>query len=208
VQIPGEAIKWIGSRSTPEKLADGSITWYGFSIDITERKEADKALRAERDFAESIVNTAQAIILVLDVEGRILSFNPFLSEISGYSLAEVKGKDWFTTFLPVEEQTKIQTLVKSALGDSPTRGNVNAIVTKDGRELQIEWYDKTLKDVDGNVMGLLVIGHNITERKQAEKKIENLLQEKEILLKEVHHRIKNNMNVIGKVNRNSQSVGK
>jgi len=44
VQIPGKAIQWIYSKSNPEKLPDGSITWYGFNADITERKQTEEAL--------------------------------------------------------------------------------------------------------------------------------------------------------------------
>jgi len=58
---------------------------------------------------------------------------------------------------------------QKAVTDIQTRGNVNPIVTKDGCKHEIEWYDKTLKDADGNVLGLLAIGHDITERKQAEQ---------------------------------------
>ncbi|MFA7419141.1 MAG: PAS domain S-box protein [Melioribacteraceae bacterium] len=42
VQIPGKEVQWIFSRSSPEKLPDGSITWYGFNADITERKLAEE----------------------------------------------------------------------------------------------------------------------------------------------------------------------
>lgn len=45
VQIPGKPVQWIFSRSTPEKLPDGSITWYGFNADITYRKEAEEAIQ-------------------------------------------------------------------------------------------------------------------------------------------------------------------
>ena len=45
VQIPGKAIQWIYSKSTPEKLADGSITWYGFNTDITAHKQAEEQIR-------------------------------------------------------------------------------------------------------------------------------------------------------------------
>ncbi|MFC2101710.1 PAS domain-containing protein [Bacteroidota bacterium] len=45
VQIPGKKVQWIYSRSSPEKLADGSITWYGFNADITEIKEASEELK-------------------------------------------------------------------------------------------------------------------------------------------------------------------
>jgi PAS domain S-box-containing protein len=45
VQIPGRPIQWVYSRSTPERLADGSITWYGFNTNITERKQAEEEIR-------------------------------------------------------------------------------------------------------------------------------------------------------------------
>ncbi|MFZ1729104.1 MAG: PAS domain S-box protein [Bacteroidota bacterium] len=52
VQIPGKEIQWIYSRSTPEKLPDGSVTWYGFNADITDRKEAEKKLQEQnREYA-------------------------------------------------------------------------------------------------------------------------------------------------------------
>ncbi len=52
VQIPGKPIQWIFSRSTPEKLADGSITWYGFNADITEMKQTEIELVRAKEKAE------------------------------------------------------------------------------------------------------------------------------------------------------------
>ena len=121
-----------------------------------------------------MLNTAQAIILVLDVEGRIVRFNPYMEEISGYSLAEVQGKDWFSTFLPASDHAKIRDVFKNAVSDIQTRGNVNSILTRDGSRRDIEWYDKTMKDGDGNVMGVLAVGLDITKRKQAEQERQRL----------------------------------
>jgi len=146
----------------------------GIAKDITERKQAEEALRKERNFAESLLNTAQAIILVLDVEGRIVRFNRYMEKISGYSLAEVQGKDWFSTFLPASDHVKIKELFKSAVADIQTRGNVNSIATRDGSKRDIEWYDKTMKDDDGNVVGVLAVGLDITKRKQAEQERQRL----------------------------------
>jgi two-component system sensor histidine kinase/response regulator len=135
-----------------------------------ERKHIEESLRRERDFAEGLVETAQAIVLVLDTQGRIVRFNPYMEEISGYQLEEVQGKDWFTTFLPKRDRRRIQELFLKAVDDTRTRGNVNAIVARDGHEREIEWYDKTLKDADGGVViGLLAIGQDVTERMRAEQ---------------------------------------
>jgi len=138
-------------------------------------------LRQERDFAESLIETAQTIVLVLDPQGCIARFNQYMERISGYRLAEVQGKDWFTTFLPEINHHQIKKIFSQALHDIPTRGNVNPIITKDGQERQIEWHSKTLKDGEGETVGVLAIGQDITERKRAEEEIVELnrsLQEK------------------------------
>ncbi len=139
-------------------------------------------LRKEKDFAESLVKTAQTIVLVLDTTGHIISINPYLEEISGYRLEEVQGKDWFSTFLPERDRNSTREIFLKAIDDIQTQGNVNPIVTKDGHERMIEWYDKTLKDEKGNVVGLLSIGQDTTERKQAE-----------IALQESHARLERNL---------------
>ena len=136
--------------------------------EIVEHEQAEEALRRERDFAESLIETAQVIVLMLDTEGRIVRFNPYMAEISGYSLQEVEDRDWVATFLPERDQIRVREVFQEAVADVQTKGEVNAIVTKDGRERKIEWYDKTLKDADGNVVGLLAIGQDITERVQVE----------------------------------------
>ncbi|MCP4538148.1 MAG: PAS domain S-box protein [Chloroflexi bacterium] len=128
-----------------------------------------KALHKEKDFAESLVETAQTIVLMLDTEGRIVSFNSYLEEISGYRLEDVQGQDWFSIFLPQRDHERTRKLFSQAVGDIQTQGNVNVIVAKDGREHKIEWYDKTLKDANGNVIGLVAVGQDITERIRAEK---------------------------------------
>ncbi len=57
------------------------------------------------------------------------------------------------------------------MNDIQTKGNVNPMLTKDGRIRQIEWYDKTLKDADGNSIGVLAAGQDITDRKETEKEL-------------------------------------
>jgi two-component system sensor kinase FixL len=156
-------------------LRDGRV-FTGIVRDITAHKEAEEALRRERDFAESLVETAQVIVLVLDTEGRIVRFNSFMEEISGYSLQEVQGKDWFTTFLPERDRERIREFFFRAVSDVPVRGNVNPILCKNGAERQIEWYSKTLRDAHGSVFGLLSVGLDITERKLAEERIRGLLR--------------------------------
>ncbi|SEH04373.1 response regulator [Candidatus Venteria ishoeyi] len=154
-------------------------------IDISERKRLEASLRTERDFAEGLINTAPTIVLVLDMQGRIIRFNPFMEKISGYSLDEVRGKDWFETFFSKHDWKHIKQVFFSATDDIKTHSN--PIVTKDGREVPIEWSEQTLKDIDGKVTGLLSIGQDISERLAAEKA---LLQAREELEQRVEQRTK------------------
>ncbi len=139
--------------------------------DITERKKTAEDLKKEKDFSEGIIDTAQAILLVLDPGGKIVKFNPYMEKVSGYKLEEVKGKDWFTTFLPKQDYNKIRKIFKRRLKATKPQINTNPIITKKGKEIQIEWADKVLKDKNGKVTGLIAIGNNVTEQQKAEKKL-------------------------------------
>jgi PAS domain S-box-containing protein len=144
--------------------------------DVTERKRAEdeivrlnERLSQESDFQERLLQTAQAIILVLDSDARIVRFNPYMEEISGYRLDEVRGAAWIETFVPEHDRERVRQVFLTAIDDYRTRGNINPIVTKDGREREIEWYDRTLRDTDGNAAGLLSVGQDVTERRRAEE---------------------------------------
>ena len=145
--------------------------------DITEMKRAEEALKQEKEFSESMFLTAPMIIMLLDTNGCIVNFNPCMEKISGYKIEEVKGKDWFDTFLSKVDGPRIKDLFKQTIDDVQTEGSVNPIITKDGREVIVEWYDQTLKDRDGQIAGLVSIGQNITKRKQAEDRTRQQLEE-------------------------------
>ena len=167
-------------RFTPEKIALLERFADQLAIGLAHRLAA-AALRSKRDFANSLVETAQVAILVLDTAGRIVHFNSFMEALSGYRLEEVKGKDWFSTFLPHRDADATRTIFRNAINDIPTRGNVNPIIAKDGRGILVEWYDRTLKDADGKIVGLLAIGSDITDRKRGENALARRTQELETL---------------------------
>ncbi|MGA1979388.1 MAG: PAS domain S-box protein [Sedimentisphaerales bacterium] len=147
----------------------GKKVLQGIFRDITDSKRAEAVIKQEKEFAESMFNTAPVIMLVLDTNTRIVNFNPCMEKISGYKVEEVKNKDWFGTFLPERDHPRAKELFKRAISGEHTRGNINPIVTKDGHEVLVEWYDEILRDKNGQTIGLIAIGQDITERKKAEQ---------------------------------------
>ncbi len=84
-QIPGRPVQWILSRSTPEKLPDGSITWYGFNANITERKKVEEELIKAKERAEESDRLKSAFLTNMSHEIRtpmngILGFAELLKE--------------------------------------------------------------------------------------------------------------------------------
>lgn len=139
--------------------------------DVTERVCVQAALRCEHEFSQSLVETAQVIVLVLDTDGRVVQFNPYFAAMTGRSLADTKGVDWFTQFLPERDQDRIRAIFERAIRGEQTRGNVNAIVTATGDERIIEWFDAPLHDSKGTLIGLLCTGRDITERTELEREV-------------------------------------
>jgi two-component system sensor kinase FixL len=133
-------------------------------------------LQRQRDFAESLIETARVIVLLLDPDGRILRFNHYMEKLSGYRLAEVQGKSWFATFIPERNRSRVQEMFVEAVHGAQAYYGVNAIVTRDRREREIEWSSTTLTDATGNLIGLLCIGQDITERQRAQTLLQNLVQ--------------------------------
>ncbi len=140
-------------------------------LDISDRLDYEAKLRQERDFAESLVETAHAVVLVLDPQGRIVRFNRFLEQLSGYRIKDVQGQDWFETFLPSRDRNRLRKVFITSMSGEGVSGFVNPIVTADGEEREISWWDRRLRDSQGRVIGILAIGHDVTDLRQAQERV-------------------------------------
>ena len=139
---------------------------------VSRQNEPDQGqdvLHQDVQFAEKLLNTAHAIVLVLDLDGKILRFNSYTEHLTGHTLEEVQGKSWFETFLPQHDRERIREIFSQAISGVRTHGNINPIVTKDGNERVIEWFDAPLTDEKSRLVGVLCIGQDITEKRQIEK---------------------------------------
>ena len=133
---------------------------------LVQRNELEEAMRRERDFAEGLIDTAQAIVIVLDPEGRILRLNRFMEELSGYTRPELQNADWFAIFPLEAERDEARARFLEAVTGGRSTANTSVIVTRDGRRILVEWHDKPLRDDHGAIIGLLALGQDVTERER------------------------------------------
>ena len=171
VKKDGTPIWCSTSISTFTHPAFGEV-WLLVSNDITQAKHVEQELQKERDFSSNLIDAAPVIILLLDNQGEIQHVNSYFEKLSGYSLDEVKGKDWVTTFLPVRDQERITGLIDNTLQKGTVTDNINPILIRSGEEREIEWQAQHLRDANGDVTGILSIGLDVTERLQHEKALQ------------------------------------
>ena len=141
-------------------------------INVIVRKEAEEALRRERDFAEGLIETAQVIVLVLNPKGQILRFNQYFESLSGYQLAEAEGKNWFETFIPERDRENLQGFFENSIRLGKISTSINPILNRSQQELQIEWRNRILKNSMGDIIGVLSTGQDITERLRSEQELQ------------------------------------
>ena len=130
-----------------------------------------EATRKERDFNESLVETASSIILLLDTEARILYFNRSTTDCLGYRLGEVAGQDWFETCVPEPERQRARRSFRQSVEDGAARQSQFSVLTREGKVLQFSWSSKPMRDADLQVAQLLYVGQDITSLLEAQQRL-------------------------------------
>ena len=192
-KVSGEAIPKLfemsiirkGGTEVPIEITSAYSTYKGeranvaFIRDITERKQAEEALRQERNKAQKYLDIAGVIIVAIDAKGVVTLINKRGCEVLGYPEKEIVDKNWFDNFIPPRIREEVKTVSRKLLtGETePAEYYENSVLTKDGEEKIIAWYNTVLKDEAGNIIGHLSSGEDITERKQAEERERRLQQE-------------------------------
>ena len=152
---------------SPMTDATGRITSVStIARDITSRKKAETSLRDERDRAQQYLDTAEVILLKLDVEGRILLVNRYACTVLGWTADELLGRDWIETCLPSRIRNALRSTFKKLVGGDLSIVE-NPVLTRSGDERLIEWRNTLLRDDAGQVIGTFSSGTDITERTQA-----------------------------------------
>lgn len=176
-------------------IRDGSgqlLGCRGIARDITSRIEMENALREREAQLRNIFQNISDAVLIMSLSGRLLDANPVACTRYGYSGEELARMD--VRDLTTDEHSH---LVADRISEVEKWGTYvfNSIhMTREGIEIPVE-INASLIEYKGE-KAVLSIVRDVTERRRYEEQLKQSLSEKEVLLKEVHHRVKNNIQII------------
>lgn len=146
-----------------------------------------KDLKKERNFASTILNTVDALIVVLDARGRIIQFNRACERLTGYLLEEVTNKYVWDLFTPKDEIKQVKTRFKRLQKGQYPVTYESFWLTKDKEPHLISWSSTVLLNNNGEVEHIINTGVDITRRRQTEQEREKLIEELEAFAYTVAH---------------------
>ncbi len=167
----GETV-WVLGQAVSEKDATGLVAGYvGTITDITDRKLAEEALQESEAEYRVLVETANCIILRWDTDGYVRFINDYGQQFFGYAPSAVVGHSLLGTIVPqtAEFEQHIHDLIEGLRLD-PNRYSFieQQNMRSDGFQVWIAWSNKPIWDDHGNLLEILSVGTDATDRKQAE----------------------------------------
>jgi PAS domain S-box-containing protein len=172
----------------------GKVLVVGIDRDITDRQKAEEALKeSEQNFVALAQNAHDGILIVQTLRSHAY-VNQRAADIAGYSVEEMLNMGAFD-FLHPDEQKKCRQWLKDRSKGAKVESQFETVVLrKDGNSVPVEVsISKTLwhgRPAD------LILARDITDRKRMEEQIKADIHEKDVLLRELHHRVKNNLQIV------------
>jgi PAS domain S-box-containing protein len=181
LDVTGVLVDWEGRPAT-----------LAFMTDITEQRRTEEALRVSEETARALLDASPDVSVLVSPEGVILGMNDAAAGRLGPELTrnEFVGRNSYE-LMPPEVAT-----LRRTMGEEIMRtGKPVYFVDQSGSRI----YDNRVHPImgeDGRVERLAVFARDVTEQNQAEQRLRDALAERDILLREIHHRVKNNLQVV------------
>jgi PAS domain S-box-containing protein len=177
----------------PIYIAEQQVAVYAIYRDISERKRAEDELKK----LAAIVQTSSELVNLATLEGKMIFLNEAGSKILGIEPDKV-GEHGILEVIPESFLPTVrQVLLPALLAGNTWEGELQYRNVRSGRLTDVHAMTFTIKDPDsGAPLYLANVSRDITEHKQAEEQIRASLKEKEVLLQEIHHRVKNNLQIV------------
>ncbi len=157
----------------------------GTSLDLTQRREAEEALRRERDRAQRYLDLVNVLIVAVDRDGRITLVNREGCELLGYPEDELVGKDFFAACQPPGTAGRARILFEEALKGRVEEFSLieGPVLTRSGRTRRVRWRNQFLRDDSGRITGVLSAGEDVTEQRETEAQLRQAEEELRLIFR-------------------------
>ncbi len=192
-----QTYRWL--RDTRRLLKDPyhqPIEVIGSVLDITARKQVEEALRYSEEQFRQLFDEAPLGMSLVDLQYRYLRTNHRFQEMLDYNEVELREIDFSSLTYPEDLEQELPYTDELQRGLIPRYQLEKRYRKRNGDLLWVNLTVTMIRNSLGQPLALLGMAEDITERRQAEEQIRTSLAEKVVMLKEIHHRVKNNLQVI------------
>lgn len=187
--------------STSEMRVRKELSFIGIVRDISERKEAENALRKSEERARMIIDTAPDAFVALDTDGKIMEWNMRAETMFGWKRLEARGKVWADLVIPEEKREAHARELKSIRETEPGKVLGQSldmyVLHRDGHEFPVEISLSFLQFMDQSIFNVFI--HDVTERKAIQTQLNHAQKMESIgqLAAGIAHEINTPMQFIG-----------
>jgi PAS domain S-box-containing protein len=174
-------------RTMPGKAGDVIV----MIEDITKQRETETELKNEKQFADTVLKSQPGLFYVIDEKRRLIRWNSNVNEFLGMTDDELNGMNFLEIFIEDERLKVLDKLQNASYSGSL---EMETVVRSRGRHFDF-YINGTLMKI-GRRRYLVGNGINITERNKIRNELQKSVDEKDVLLTEIHHRVKNNLAII------------
>ncbi len=139
--------------------------------DITERKSIEDALEKQKKFTQTIVEESPAYFVAIGADGKTIMMNQALLKALGYTKKEVAGKNYLQTFVPKADRESLSKIFEQLIKQKKSTLNENRILTKNGKEIIVEWHGRPVFKDNGELDYFFGVGININQRHKAQEEL-------------------------------------
>ena len=191
LELVSQAAKRLGEGNLDERID------YKTKDEIGDLAEAFNTMASRlqkytvsKAYLDNIIESIQEALFVADEDGILVRANTAAAKLTGYSKEEMLQKP-LTHFYNFRDMSEVYDQKKSN-----DHWFEFSLIHKNSHTIPVLFSEAELLDNNGNIVGSVAVASDITERKNAERQIRASLKEKEVMLAEIHHRVKNNLAVI------------
>jgi PAS domain S-box-containing protein len=152
------------------------------------RRNAERKLREQRELLQVTLKSIGDAVMATDLQGRISFINPTAENLTGWKSAEIVGKPLDEVFKIINETTRetVQSPFAAVVREGLTVGLANhtLLISKGGAEIPIEDSGAPIRDAKGKIVGVIIVFHDVSQRREAERERETLLESEQAARRE------------------------